>query len=360
MFDFNGTLSQDEPVLCAIYRELFAEHGRPITDREYYGRLAGLAEEAIVGGWLGRGPAHPRSSPSGSTATADGRGRVDGGRATRDAVRYARRACRSPSSRAPFAPRSSPSSPRPGSESCSRPSSPRTTSRAASRTRRATCSRSRARADAPASARLRGHRGGRRVRQGGRAARGRRARHAGARAARAGRRARRHDRRRRCCSVCSDDLGDRPPRRVCGAAREHAAAFERAIELGADFVEFDVHAARDGALVVCHDPPRGGEPRLEQVVELCAGRIGMMCELKTPWRYRRHDVVARDGSATAGGRRRRLVRAAGARAGARAADAAARRLRRLDPSRRALRLGRRLLRPARPAGGGSRSPARSA
>jgi glycerophosphoryl diester phosphodiesterase len=82
-----------------------------------------------------------------------------------------------------------------------------------------------------------------------------------------------------------------------GASAELAentpAAFERAIELGADFVEFDVHAARDGRLVVCHDPPRGGEPLFEEVVELCAGRIGIMCELKTPWRYRRHDVVAR-------------------------------------------------------------------
>ena len=31
-------------------------------------------------------------------------------------------------------------------------------------------------------------------------------------------------------------------------------AFERAIEVGADFVEFDVHADRDGRLVVTHDP----------------------------------------------------------------------------------------------------------
>jgi len=70
-------------------------------------------------------------------------------------------------------------------------------------------------------------------------------------------------------------------------------AFERAIALGADYVEFDVRAARDGSLVVCHDPPLGGEPRLEEVVELLAGRIGIMCELKSPWRYRRHDVVRR-------------------------------------------------------------------
>jgi beta-phosphoglucomutase-like phosphatase (HAD superfamily) len=51
-FDFNGTLSDDEPLLCAIYRELFAEHGRPLTEAEYYGRLAGSSEEAIIGGWL--------------------------------------------------------------------------------------------------------------------------------------------------------------------------------------------------------------------------------------------------------------------------------------------------------------------
>ena len=53
MFDFNGTLSHDEPLLCAIYRDLFAKHGRPLTEEQYYGRLAGLADEAIIGGWLG-------------------------------------------------------------------------------------------------------------------------------------------------------------------------------------------------------------------------------------------------------------------------------------------------------------------
>jgi len=53
MFDFNGTLSQDEPLLCAIYRELFAKHGRPLTEEQYYTRLAGLSEEAIIGSWLG-------------------------------------------------------------------------------------------------------------------------------------------------------------------------------------------------------------------------------------------------------------------------------------------------------------------
>lgn len=71
------------------------------------------------------------------------------------------------------------------------------------------------------------------------------------------------------------------------------AAFARAIELGADWVELDVHAAPDGTLVVCHDQPVGGELRLEEAVELMRGRVGIMCELKSPWRYRRHDVVRR-------------------------------------------------------------------
>ena len=52
-FDFNGTLSDDEPVLLAVYQELFSEHGRPLTADEYYGTLAGLSEEVIIGTWLG-------------------------------------------------------------------------------------------------------------------------------------------------------------------------------------------------------------------------------------------------------------------------------------------------------------------
>jgi beta-phosphoglucomutase len=53
VFDFNGTISHDEPLLYAIYAELFAEHGRPLREEDYYGRLAGRSEEAIIGGWLG-------------------------------------------------------------------------------------------------------------------------------------------------------------------------------------------------------------------------------------------------------------------------------------------------------------------
>src|SRR5262249_36484422 len=52
-FDFNGTLSNDEPIMCAIYEKLFAEHGRPMSQRDYYETLAGNTEEAIIGSWLG-------------------------------------------------------------------------------------------------------------------------------------------------------------------------------------------------------------------------------------------------------------------------------------------------------------------
>jgi beta-phosphoglucomutase-like phosphatase (HAD superfamily) len=52
LFDFNGTLSHDEPLLCRIYREMFAEHGRRLSEDEYYRLLAGQSEEAIIGGWL--------------------------------------------------------------------------------------------------------------------------------------------------------------------------------------------------------------------------------------------------------------------------------------------------------------------
>ncbi len=52
-FDFNGTLSHDEPILYAVYRDIFAAHGRPLTESDYFGTLAGLSEEAIIGTWLG-------------------------------------------------------------------------------------------------------------------------------------------------------------------------------------------------------------------------------------------------------------------------------------------------------------------
>ena len=72
-------------------------------------------------------------------------------------------------------------------------------------------------------------------------------------------------------------------------------AFERAIELGVDFVELDVHADPEGRLVVTHGRPRVGPgyPTLEAALELMRGRVAVMVELKTPARYRRYDVVAR-------------------------------------------------------------------
>jgi len=53
VFDFNGTLSDDEPVLCELFIHLFAEHGKPLSAQEYFDRLAGLSDPEIVRTWLG-------------------------------------------------------------------------------------------------------------------------------------------------------------------------------------------------------------------------------------------------------------------------------------------------------------------
>ncbi|MFI5232825.1 MAG: glycerophosphodiester phosphodiesterase [Gemmatimonadales bacterium] len=97
-----------------------------------------------------------------------------------------------------------------------------------------------------------------------------------------------------------------------GASRERpentVAAFQRALELGADGVELDVHLTADGVLVVHHDAvPHAapgvarpnldirsltadqlrafrvsGEPipTLEEVIGVVAGRVTVYCELK--------------------------------------------------------------------------------
>jgi glycerophosphoryl diester phosphodiesterase len=64
-------------------------------------------------------------------------------------------------------------------------------------------------------------------------------------------------------------------------------AFERAIAVGADYVELDVWPD----LSVTHDRPRRGVayPTLQEVIDVCRGRIGLMVELKRP----RGDVVER-------------------------------------------------------------------
>ena len=54
IFDFNGTLSHDEPLLCELFCGLFAEAGRPLAEHEYYDRLAGRSDPEIVRTWLGR------------------------------------------------------------------------------------------------------------------------------------------------------------------------------------------------------------------------------------------------------------------------------------------------------------------
>jgi beta-phosphoglucomutase len=57
IFDFNGTLSDDEPIMCEIFIDLFAEHGKPLSAQEYFDKLAGLSDPEIVRTWLGEG--HP-------------------------------------------------------------------------------------------------------------------------------------------------------------------------------------------------------------------------------------------------------------------------------------------------------------
>lgn len=62
------------------------------------------------------------------------------------------------------------------------------------------------------------------------------------------------------------------------------AAFERAVEAGADYVEFDVRAAPDGTLVCAHDPvdvrPAAGVPTLDDALAALAGRVGLAVEIK--------------------------------------------------------------------------------
>src|SRR3984957_8416693 len=89
-----------------------------------------------------------------------------------------------------------------------------------------------------------------------------------------------------------------------GASREAPqntpAAFEAAIALGADAVELDVRRTADGELVVHHNASRRGvplamltysglvrlsrhePPRLDTVLDLCAGRIAVDIEVKEP------------------------------------------------------------------------------
>jgi glycerophosphoryl diester phosphodiesterase len=101
------------------------------------------------------------------------------------------------------------------------------------------------------------------------------------------------------------------------APENSLAAFRLAVEAGADYVELDVQASRDGELVVFHDlglerltngrgalrhrtlaelreldlRAGGRIPTLDEVLELLAGRIGIMLELKSPYLFHAPGIV---------------------------------------------------------------------
>ena len=91
MFDFNGTLSDDEAILFELLRDLFAERGRPLSEDVYFDRLAGLSDPEIVRLWLGHD--HPDIDVVLSERIDRYRARVSDGStvsaAAREAVLYA-------------------------------------------------------------------------------------------------------------------------------------------------------------------------------------------------------------------------------------------------------------------------------
>ena len=91
IFDFNGTLSDDEPILCEIFIQLFAEHGKPLSAQEYFDDLAGHSDPEIVYRWLGRD--HPDVDAVIDERVRRYRDAVSDGSsispAAREAVRYA-------------------------------------------------------------------------------------------------------------------------------------------------------------------------------------------------------------------------------------------------------------------------------
>src|SRR5436853_3148228 len=71
-------------------------------------------------------------------------------------------------------------------------------------------------------------------------------------------------------------------RGAMGHAQENTiASFEKAIELACDEVETDVWLAPDGRLIISHDRPMGDSRlTLDEVLDLCHGRVGVNVELK--------------------------------------------------------------------------------
>jgi HAD superfamily hydrolase (TIGR01509 family) len=61
VFDFNGTISHDEPLLAVLFREMFAEIGIDVTESLYFDEFAGYSDPEIVHRVLtrfGRGDEH--------------------------------------------------------------------------------------------------------------------------------------------------------------------------------------------------------------------------------------------------------------------------------------------------------------
>jgi beta-phosphoglucomutase len=87
VFDFNGTLSDDEPILFRIFAGLFAERGRPLSQREYLDELAGHTDPEIVRRWLGRD--HPDVDAVVAERVARYRAAVADGSTVADEVRSA-------------------------------------------------------------------------------------------------------------------------------------------------------------------------------------------------------------------------------------------------------------------------------
>jgi glycerophosphoryl diester phosphodiesterase len=100
---------------------------------------------------------------------------------------------------------------------------------------------------------------------------------------------------------------------AAGAAENTVAAFTKAIDVGADMIEFDVRRTRDDALIAFHDPAVGGvpvgaltrdeltaaagvrPPLLTEVLSTCAGRIRLDVELKEDGYVPEVTAVLRDG-----------------------------------------------------------------
>jgi beta-phosphoglucomutase len=65
IFDFNGVIVDDEPIHMRLYREVLAEEGAPITEREYRERYLGMDDRGIFAAAL-------RDRGLGERAAADG------------------------------------------------------------------------------------------------------------------------------------------------------------------------------------------------------------------------------------------------------------------------------------------------